>query len=296
VAVPVVALLGLGLIGRPAARKLGDAGLEVRCWNRSALAAELVEGLRVVASPAEALDGADVVLLVLADSAATVEVLGRIDALLVPGMVVVDLGSSDPHDSRRHAAALSARGIGWVDAPISGGPARTASGELAIMAGGEAADIARARPVLEPLAGNLTHVGPAGAGHTMKIVNQVIVGLTVETVAEAVALAEAAGFTATDVQEAVRGGSADNPQLRVMGSRMATNAFEPAVAKAQTMLKDLRLALRLAEELGLHLPQLEVAAAQYEALAARSPDLDVSALVTLRRSGAGGRTHHPTGS
>ena len=164
------------------------------------------------------------------------------------------------------------------------------------MAGGEEADVARARPVLEHLAANLTHVGPAGAGHTMKIVNQVIVGVTVETVAEAIALAEAAGFTATDVQEAVRGGSADNPQLRVMGSRMATNAFEPAGAKAKTMLKDLQLALRLAGELGLDLPQLEIAAAQYEALAARTPDIDVSALVVSRRSGGGSRLTHPTGS
>lgn len=282
-----VALLGLGLMGRPVARRLAASGFDVRCWNRSPLDAALVDGLSLATTPGEAVADAGVVLLVLADSAATTDVLEGVEEALAPGTVVVDLGSSEPDDSRRHAARLAARGVGWVDAPVSGGPAKAVAGELAVMAGGAAADVERARPALEALAANLTHVGPAGAGHTMKVVNQVVVGLTVETVAEAVALAEAAGFTATQVQDAVRGGSADNPQLRVMGSRMAEDAFLPAVAKARTMLKDLQLAQRLARDLGLRLPQLEAAARAYEDLCADDPDLDVSALVRLRRRGPG---------
>lgn len=291
---PTVAMLGMGLIGRPAGRRLHAAGFPLRCWNRSPLDPALAEGLPpLVATPAEAMAGADILLLLLSDSAATVELLATIDPLLAtlaPGAVVLDMGSSEPDDSRRHAAALAARGIGWVDAPISGGPEKTATGELAIMAGGTAADVAKVRPVFEELAGAITHVGPAGAGHTMKIVNQVIVGVTIETVAEAVALAEAAGFTAFDVQEAVRGGNADNPQVRVMATRMGNDFYEPAAAKAKTMLKDLRMAQRLAADLGLELPQLDVAAARYEALAARGENRDVSALVELARRTPGAPT------
>lgn len=285
---PEVAVLGLGLIGRPATRRLVAAGFTVRGWNRSPLDPALGEGIPLVASPAAAVAGADVVVLLLADTVATCEVLAGLEPLLdtlVPGAVVVDMGSSDPDDSRRHAAALAARGIGWVDAPVSGGPEKTVTGELAVMAGGSEADVARALPVLDELAGSVTRVGGPGAGHTMKIVNQVIVGVTIETVAEAVALAEAAGFSVPEIQAALRGGNADNPQLKVMAPRMGERRYEPAAAKVRTMAKDLRLALRLAREHGLELPQLEVALARYEALAQRpgGADRDVSSLIELLR-------------
>lgn len=284
-------MLGLGLIGRPAARRLAAAGFTVRGWNRSPLDPGPTAGIPLAASPAEAVAGAGVVLLVLADTVATCAVLEGLEPLLgslAPGAVVVDLGSSDPDDSRRHAARLAARGIGWVDAPVSGGPEKTVTGELAVMAGGAVEDVAKVLPVLEELAGSVTRVGGPGAGHSMKVINQVIVGVSIQTVAEAVALAEAIGFAVPEIQAAVRGGNADNAQLKVMAPRMGANDFEPAAAKVRTMAKDLRLALRLAAEHGLELPQLEVALARYEALeAAGRADHDVSSLIELlRRPGA----------
>lgn len=255
----------------------------MRGWNRSPLDPVLAHGIEQVATLAEAA-AADVVLLLLADSASTGEVLAALDPHLRRGSVVLDMGSSDPVDTRRRAADLTARGIGWVDAPVSGGPEKTVTGELAIMAGGSDEDVRSVWPVLAALGGAVTHVGGPGAGHTMKIVNQVIVGLSIETVAEALALAEAAGFTVPEVQEAVRGGNADNAQIRVMGDRMGAHFYDPPAARVRTMLKDLRLAQRLAAELGLVLPQLEVAAAQYAALAERGDaDKDVSLLIELRR-------------
>lgn len=282
-AAPTVCVVGLGLMGRPAARRLAEAGVPVRGWNRSPLDPALAHGIEQVATLAEAA-AADVVLLLLADSASTGDVLAALDPHLRRGSVVLDMGSSDPVDTRRRAADLTARGIGWVDAPVSGGPEKTVTGELAIMAGGSAEDVGRVWPVLAALGGAVTHVGGAATGHTMKIVNQVIVGLSVETVAEALALAEAAGFTVPEVQEAVRGGNADNAQIRVMGNRMGARYYDPPAAKVRTMLKDLRLAQRLAAELGLVLPLLEVAAAQYAALAERGDaDKDVSLLIELLR-------------
>lgn len=282
-AAPTVCVVGLGLMGRPAARTLAGAGVSVRGWNRSSLDPALAQGIEQVATLAEAA-AADVVLLLLADSASTGEVLAALDPHLRPGSVVLDMGSSDPVDTRRRAAELVARGIGWVDAPVSGGPEKTVTGELAIMAGGSEQDVRRVWPVLEALGGAVTHVGPAAAGHTMKIINQVIVGVSIETVAEALALAEAAGFTVPEVQAAVRGGNADNAQIRVMGDRMSARHYDPAAGKVRTMLKDLRLAQRLAAELGLVLPQLEVATALYAALAERGDaDKDISILFELRR-------------
>lgn len=287
---PTVALVGLGLIGRPAARRLAAAGFPLRCWNRSTLAPDLAAGLPVVATLEEALAGADVLVLLLSDTVATCALLERLEPLLATlasGAVVLDMGSSDPDDSRRHAEALAARGIGWVDAPISGGPEKTVTGELAIMAGGSDEAVAKVWPVLDELAGNISHVGGPSAGHTMKIINQVIVGVSIQTVAEGIALAEAAGFSVAEVQAATRGGNADNAQLRVMAPRMGASFYDPPGAKVKTMAKDLRLALRLAREHGLELPQLEIALARYEQLEAGGrADQDVSSLIELLRKPA----------
>ena len=280
---PTVTVVGLGLMGRPAARRLAEAGIPVRGWNRSPLDPELAKGIEQVGTLAEAAE-ADVVLLLVADSAATGELLAELDPHLRPGSVVLNMGTDAPEDSRQRAAALAARGIGWVDAPVSGGPEKTVTGKLAIMAGGSDEDVRRVWPVLEGLGGAVTHVGGPGAGHTMKMVNQVIVSIAVEAVAEALALAEAAGFTVPDVQQALRGGNADNPQLDVMGNRMGKRHYEPAAAKVRTMLKDVRIAQRLAADLGLVLPLLEVAAAQYTALVDRgAADSDVAMLIELNR-------------
>jgi 2-hydroxy-3-oxopropionate reductase len=251
---PSVCVVGLGLMGRPIARRLAGVGFAVSGWNRSPLATALVAGIPVAADLAGVAQ-ADVVALVLSDSPATGTVLSALEPHVRADTLVIDFGSSDPGDSRERAARLAARGAGWIDAPVSGGPGGAAKGSLAIMAGGSEQDFARALPLLSALGANIAHVGGPGCGHAMKVVNQVIVGLSIEAVSEALALASAMGFSVAEVQAALRGGSADNAQLRAVGNRIARREYAPG-AKIRTVLKDLRMGGAAAAALGLELPAL----------------------------------------
>ncbi len=253
---PTVSVLGLGLMGRPIARRLAAAGFEVRGWNRTP-PDEALPGVATVGALQEAARS-DVLVLVLADSGAVGDVLAGLDRFLRPSQLVIDMGSSDPRDSAERAARLSGRGIGWVDAPVSGGEAGAASGRLAIMVGGTEADVGRALPLLDALGENVVHVGAPGTGHTAKVVNQLIVGLAHEAVAEAVVLAEAAGVDAALLRQALRGGWADSRVLQEQGARMSARDYVPG-GKVQTIAKDLRLARELAIEHGLDLPHLKSA-------------------------------------
>ncbi|HKE81925.1 MAG TPA: NAD(P)-dependent oxidoreductase [Solirubrobacteraceae bacterium] len=277
---PSVCVVGLGIMGRPVAATLARAGLPVRGWNRSPLAAGAPDGVELVASLADAA-AADVVLMLLSDSRATGAVLDELEPYL-RGATVLDMGSSDPADSRARAARLAARGVGWVDAPVSGGPDGAARAALAIMAGGEEPDFARVLPVLEVLGANVVRVGGPGAGHAMKVVNQVIVGLGIDAVAEALALAGSFGFSAEEVQAALRGGSADTYQLRVMGTRMGRREYVPG-AKLTTVRKDLAMAAGAADAAGLELPHLRQAlVACDEVVAAGSGHEDCAIVYELR--------------
>lgn len=270
-----ICVLGLGLMGRPIARTLAGAGLDVRGWNRSPLPEDLTQGIPLCASLQEA-GRASVAILTLADSAAVDAVLARLEPHLRSGRLVVDMGTSDPSRSREHAQRLAAREIGWVDAPVSGGPEGAAKGSLAIMAGGSEDAVARVKPILEKL-GRVVRVGEAGDGHLMKIVNQLIVGLTIEAVAEALTLAEHVGLDPRMVQKALAGGFADSKVLQVHGSRMIARAYVPG-GRARTQLKDLTLAQSLARSAALHLPHLDSAVAIYQTLVnGGDGDLDHSA-------------------
>jgi 3-hydroxyisobutyrate dehydrogenase-like beta-hydroxyacid dehydrogenase len=274
-----VSVLGLGLMGRPLAQTLAASGYEVAGWNRSPLAGGLGEEIRVV--ELEEAAGAGTLLLFLSDSDAVGEVLEKLGPHLRPGQLVVDLGTSRPADSVERAAELAGTGVGWVDAPVSGGPGAILERRLAIMAGGLEDDVDRVRPVLSEV-GRLVHVGGPGAGHTVKLVNQVIVSLAIEAVAEALALAERCGLDLELVRDALAGGSADSRVLQVQGSRMISHDYTPA-AKAAIMLKDLRLVSELAGSVGLELPHALSARALYEQLvAAGDGELDSSALHKLR--------------
>jgi 3-hydroxyisobutyrate dehydrogenase-like beta-hydroxyacid dehydrogenase len=272
-----VSVVGLGLMGRPIARRLAAAGYQVCGWNRSPLAEELTAGIPLCPDIAAAAQ-AKVCLLMLADSAAVEAVLAQLELHLAPGQVVMDMGASNPAHSRAHAWRLAAKGIGWVDAPVSGGPEGAAAGSLAIMAGGTVADFTRVRPFLEMLGSNVVRVGGPGAGHTAKLINQLIVGLTIEAVAEALTLAEKSGLEPQLLQQALQGGFADSKILQIHGSRMINRAYAPG-GKAKTQLKDLHLAQELAHSVSLNLPHLESAIALYQALIDRGEgELDHSAL------------------
>lgn len=275
-----IAVLGLGLMGRPIARRLQAAGWSVMGWNRSALSPEQTADLPTSQTAEEAAQ-AEICLLMLASSEAVDAVLATIEPRLRAGQIVLDMGTSDPRHSRTHAQRLAQRGIGWVDAPVSGGPEGAADGSLAIMVGGADVDVTRVAPVLEALGGNVVHIGGPGAGHTAKIVNQLIVALSIEAVAEALVLAEASGLQPKLVQAALRGGFADSKVLQLHGSRMIQGTYVPG-GKAVTQLKDLKLAVALAAEAGLHLPHLDSVTKRFERLVAQGDgELDHSALHKL---------------
>jgi 3-hydroxyisobutyrate dehydrogenase-like beta-hydroxyacid dehydrogenase len=275
-----ISVIGLGTMGRPMARRLLEAGWDVRGWNRSALSPDLTEGIPLCQSLKEA-SRADVCLMMLLNSTAVDEILGQMEPYLDTGQVVLDMSSSDPTHSTIHAQRLAARGIGWIDAPVSGGPEGAAAGSLAIMAGGAVSDFECIAPVLEILGGNVVHVGGPGIGHVVKIINQVVVGLTIEAVAEGLTLAEKSGVDPHLVQQALKGGFADSKILHLHGTRMIKRSYKPG-GKATIQLKDLRLALELAEKATVRLPHLESLVTFYETLIAhKDGELDHSAIHKL---------------
>jgi len=264
---PSISILGLGTMGRPMARKLIEAGYHVRGWNRSTLPEDLTAGIHLCQNLGQT-SRADVCLLMLLDSTAVSAVLEQLSPHLTAGQIILDMGSSDPAHSRKIARRLAADGIGWVDAPVSGGPEGASKGTLAIMAGGTETDFSGVKPVLDVLGGNVVHVGGPGLGHFVKVINQLIVGLTIETVAEALTLAEKSGIDPHMVQRALKGGFADSKILQLHGSRMADRSYVPG-AKATIQLKDLKLAKTLAAEAAVDLPHLASTLELYEKLIAQ---------------------------
>ena len=275
-----ISVLGLGMMGRPMAHRLLEAGCDVRGWNRSTLSPDLTEGIPLCATVQEAAR-ADVCLMMLLDSTAVDAVLEQMEPYLETGQAVMDMSSSDPTHSTIHAQRLVTKGIGWIDAPVSGGPEGAAAGTLAIMAGGSTADFANVKPVLDILGGNVVHVGQAGMGHVVKVINQVIVGLTIEAVAEGLTLAEKSGVDPQLVQQALKGGFADSKILQLHGTRMIKRSYVPG-GKATIQLKDLRFGQALAHTAGVRLPHVESLITFYEKLISQKDgDLDHSAIHKL---------------
>ncbi|MGI9133808.1 MAG: NAD(P)-dependent oxidoreductase [Rhodoferax sp.] len=251
-----VALLGIGLMGLPMGQRLCQAGHTVRAWNRTpAKAQALVEfGATAHASAAAAASGADLVLTMLENGDVVEQVLfdHGTAAALAPGAMVLDMSSIQPAQARAHAARLAPLQVAYLDAPVSGGTLGAQAGSLAIMVGGSAADFERALPLLGAL-GRATHVGPTGAGQLAKLANQMIVGITIGAVAEALLLCEKGGASMARVKEAISGGFADSRILQVHGQRMVERDFAPR-GRMTVQLKDLRNALATAQEIGFTAP------------------------------------------
>lgn len=251
-----IALLGTGLMGLPMSRRLIAAGFALTAWNRTRARAEplAADGARIADSAADAVRDANVVITMLEHGGIVREVLDAhgVREAIAPGALFIDMSSIQPSEAREHAGWLAARGVGALDAPVSGGTVGAEAGTLAIMAGGSAPDFERALPVFAPL-GRATHVGPTGAGQLAKLANQMIVGITIGAVAEALLLAERGGADPAKVREALRGGFADSRILEVHGQRMVERDFAKRGAVA-VQLKDLRNALVTAQPLPLELP------------------------------------------
>jgi 3-hydroxyisobutyrate dehydrogenase len=279
--------IGIGLMGRPMTLRLLAAGHEVTVWNRSReKLKEVVEkGARPAESPAAVARAADIVMMCVTDQHAAQEVLFAREGVAEGaknGALVVDFSSIAPASAREFAARLAERDIGLVDAPVSGGVAGAEQGTLAIMAGGKAEHIERARPVVMQLAQRFTRMGEPGAGQATKLCNQVIVGSLVAVIAEAVRLAEACGVDAKKLPEALKGGFADSLPLQIFGARMAARSFEPSLGSSAIMLKDLENAAAVAKENTVPLPMTRTAAELYRLLAAQGRgDKEISVIVEL---------------
>jgi 2-hydroxy-3-oxopropionate reductase len=281
-----IGFIGLGLMGKPMALNLHKGGARLVVHNRSQeVVRELATlGLAPAPTPAAACEGAETVVLMLSDTPAVETVLfgerGVISGLR-PGTLVIDMGTTKVVATRRFAKAVIDAGGDYVDAPVSGGTIGAESGGLIIMAGGSDSAMARAMPIFEVLGKRTTHVGGVGTGQVAKAANQVIVGLNIGAVAEALTLARNAGADPAKVREALQGGFADSRILEVHGQRMISGDFRPG-GKCVTQRKDLFQALELAGELGFELPATRLCMKLYDKLiAAGHGDLDHSALIKV---------------
>ncbi len=278
-----ISLLGCGLMGTPMGHRLLAAGFSLTVWNRRAdkTASLAKAGAHVTPTAAQAVQSADLVITMLTDGQAVHDVLFEGDASAIHGLrtgaLVVDMSSITPAQAKAHATRLLAHGVACVDAPVSGGTLGAEAGTLAIMAGGEAADVAKAQPVLQHL-GRVVHVGPAGCGQLTKLANQVIVGVSIGAVAEALLLARQGGADMAQVRLALRGGFAESRVLEVHGERMVTGDFAKRGSLA-VQLKDLRNALTTAQRMGFDAPISQALTALFaDAAMHGDAELDQSAL------------------
>jgi 2-hydroxy-3-oxopropionate reductase len=235
------------------ARRLSAAGHRVRAWNRTAARAAplAANGVELAASPVAAASDADAAILMLTDGPVCDAVLDTgFAAAMAPSGIVVAMSSIPPWTAQSQAARVRPRR--YVDAPVSGGEGGARDGTLAIMAGGAAEDIDALRPIFDIL-GRVTRIGPVGAGQLAKLANQLIVGITIGAVAEALVLAEAGGADPAAVRTALAGGFADSRILREHGARMIARDFSRG-ARSAIQLKDLRTIREQAARLGLDLP------------------------------------------
>lgn len=275
--------IGLGVMGHPMAGHLIAAGHEVHLYRVKEKDKILVEqGGKACASAAQVAGSSEIVFLMLPDTGDVEGVLfgeEGIEHHLAAGKLVVDMSSISPVATKQFAQRLADRGVGYVDAPVSGGEVGAKGATLSIMAGGNEADFARALPLFEKMGKNITRVGNVGDGQTAKVANQIIVGLTIEAVAEALTFASAAGADPARVREALMGGFASSRILEVHGERMVKRTFDPGF-RIRLHRKDLSLAIDAARQLDLALPN--TAATQQlmnSAIAAGLGDKDHSALV-----------------
>ncbi|MBS1889459.1 MAG: NAD(P)-dependent oxidoreductase [Actinobacteria bacterium] len=289
-----IGFIGLGVMGAPMARNLLAADLEVVAWNRSPEPlAELVEaGARPADGPASVAAAADVVITILSDDAAVRAVLGGPDGAIAAapaGALVIDMSTVSPALARELAAEAAARGVGFLDAPVSGGDVGARDGTLSIMVGGEATDVERARPVFEVLGSRVTHVGAAGAGQVAKACNQILVAVIFAGLAEALVLGSKLGADPAAILDAVGGGMAANRIMEVRRENFLRHDFAPGF-KIDLHHKDLEIALGASGEVDAPLPlTAEVQQMLRQLRAAGHGDEDDSALLRVAEQRAGHR-------
>jgi 2-hydroxy-3-oxopropionate reductase len=283
---PTIGFIGLGIMGAPMARNLLAAGYELTVLDlvQAPVDALVAEGAMAGTSPAQVAAGTDVLITMLPDSPQVEEVyLGPDGAYesLRPGWLSIDMSSIAPGTARTLAERASAAGADALDAPVSGGDKGAIAGTLSIMVGGEPAAFERARPMLEVMGQTIVHCGPAGAGQVVKVCNQVVVGVVIEAVSEALVLGAKAGVDPARIADVLQGGLAATKVLEMRRDNFISGSFEPGF-RIRLHLKDLKNAIELAREAGVALP----AAATVEQLMRAADangrgDFDHSGLVTV---------------
>lgn len=252
-----VAFLGLGVMGAPMAGHLASSGFEVAAYNRTFSKAEALAdkhaGLRALKTPAEAAAGAEIVCACLGDDPDVEAVAAEALPAMATGAVFVDHTTASPALARSLAERAAERGLGFVDAPVSGGEAGAVNGKLSVMCGGEAAHVEAARPAMAAYAARIVHIGPAGAGQLCKAVNQLCIAGLLQGLSEGVAFAKAADLDIDRVLEAISGGAAQSWQMENRAKTMAAGEFDFGFA-VDWMRKDLRIALSEARDMGVPLP------------------------------------------
>lgn len=278
-----VGFVGLGVMGLPMARHLMAAGHTLAVWARrpESAAALLAEGAAWCATPAELAAQCEVVISIITASADVEQLAAGLIEGFAPGAVHVDMSTIAPATARRLAARYAEKGVGWLDAPVSGGEQGARDATLAIMAGGDAAVLERVRPLFECLGKTVVHIGAAGAGQVAKACNQIVVAVTIEAVAEAMALARACGVDPAPVREALLGGFAGSRVLDVHGQRIIDDNYAPGF-KAKLHQKDMGIVADTAAALGIRLDAASHAAELIQQLVAQGDgELDSSAIARL---------------
>ncbi|WP_244244055.1 NAD(P)-dependent oxidoreductase [Marilutibacter alkalisoli] len=277
--------IGLGAMGAPMARYLHNAGLLTVVGNRTqakadALAAEL--GVRAARS-ADNFADCDVVAMCVSLDADVIENAAALAKVLKAGAVVVDHSTVSVQTARKVAALLAAEGIGFIDAPVSGGVEGARNGKLSVMAGGEAEVLEKARPVIAAYAARIGLMGGTGAGQATKAVNQVLVAGINEAVCEGLALGEKLGLDPDTLLPTLMAGAANSWFLEKRGATMLRDAFAPGFKSAH-MLKDLRIVQGIAQDAGIRTATIDQALADYAELVERGHgESDTSALIVLKR-------------
>ncbi len=251
-----IGFIGIGLMGFPMSKNILKSGYKLRAFNRSLIKAKALEkfGAEIKQTVGELVKGSDVIITMLTDDKAVNEVTSSANFTdnLEPGAIVIDMSSIKPITAKMHEKNLSLKKVKYLDAPVSGGTVGAEEGSLAIMVGGENKVFKEVKDLLKTM-GNPTLVGPVGSGQVSKLANQIIVGLTIGAVAEAITLCEKAGADPNKMISALSGGWADSKVLQTHGKRMIDKDFSPK-GKTYTHLKDMNNILESANTFNTHLP------------------------------------------
>jgi 2-hydroxy-3-oxopropionate reductase len=278
-----IGFIGIGIMGKPMSLNLLKAGYSVLVndINQQSVTEVVEHGAIKANSPRDVASQSDVVITMLPDSPEVEAVVLGKDGIMegiCPGTLFIDMSTIAPETSKKIHKILADRGVEALDAPVSGGEVGAKAGTLSIMVGGSKAAFERALPIFQVLGKNIVHVGAAGAGQVTKACNQIIVGMTIQAVAEAMTLAKKAGVDLEKVREALLGGFAQSRILDLHGKRIIEGNYQPGF-KIKLHRKDMKIALQTGRTLSVPLPGSEIIAAQMDAMLAQGQgELDHSAL------------------